>query len=195
MYDSGEQKAKHKVNLVFLGKPSTHRGCCRGHKHRCPSRAALRHRHRPRPSLPSPARTPQAAQARRGHGRTAPEAQPGRAADKARGSLAGPGVSPGRRESGARGKRPAGPHLAQRGAIAALMATRPRRAGATAPPAPGRLRGAAPAPARTPTPAPGGERHRPGVARPWRSRCGPSACAGAAARRSSGWRPGACAGC
>lgn len=85
-------------------------------------------------------------------------------------------MSPGRRESGARGKRRAGPHLAQRGAIAALMATRPRRAGATAPPAPGRLRGAAPA--RTPTPAPGGERHRHGAAmaeplRPFRLRgCG-----------------------
>lgn len=44
-------------------------------------------------------------------------------------------------------------------------------------------------------------RHRPRArrgaapARPWRSRCGPSACAAAPARRSSGWRPGACAGC
>lgn len=71
----------------------------------------------------------------------------------------------GRRENGEQraergGKRRAGPHLAQRGPITALMATRPRRAGATAPPAPGRLRGAAPAPTLTPGPAPGGERRR-----------------------------------
>lgn len=88
----------------------------------------------------------------------------------------GPGGTSGAARGGERAERGeeapgrAGPHLAQRDPIAALMATRPRRAGATAPPAPERLRGAAPAPtpALAPGPAPAGSATGSAMAEPLR---------------------------
>lgn len=69
-------------------------------------------------------------------------------------------------------------HLAQRGRTA-------RSHGNAAP---------APAHARPPQPPRAHARRSGPGARPWRSRCARSACAAAAARASSGWPPGACAG-
>ncbi|KAM6336634.1 DNA fragmentation factor subunit beta isoform 4-T4 [Alca torda] len=77
-----------------------------------------------------------------------------------------------------RGKRQAGPHLPHCGPIAGSHGNAAPAAAHARPPAPLPPEGACAA----------------GRREPWRRACGRSGCAGAEARRSSVWRPGACAG-